>query len=48
MAFIKEEPENMRISEPPVKREDVEKQTGWLSNVNSVICFFKLFNCSLN
>ncbi|CAM4715496.1 unnamed protein product [Leuciscus chuanchicus] len=27
MAFIKEETEDMRISEPPVKHEDVEKQT---------------------
>jgi len=43
MAFIKEELEDTRISESQpfrVKHEDVEKQTGWFSNVNAVICFY--------
>jgi len=44
MAFIKEETEDMRISEPfRMTHKDVEKQTGWFSNVNSVICL--LLNC---
>lgn len=35
MAFIKEETEDMRISEPlRVKHEDTAEQEGWFSNVN--------------
>lgn len=40
MEDVKEETEDMRISEPfRVKHEDAEEQTGWFVNVNSVIFF---------
>lgn len=36
MSFIKEETEEIRISEPfRVKHEETEEQKGWFSNVNS-------------
>lgn len=47
MAFIKEETEDMIISEPfRVKHEDTEEQKGWFSNVNSETIFhFKMLTC---